>query len=233
MRRFAMPLLILVAVLAAPLTAQELPETDLKAIWPELTPEERAQYEALMAARDARSEPGPSPATDGPVQGDLCTLPDAAVVVLPYMDSGDTTSAANDYDLDNTGANGDCGSGQFTFTGTGAANEVTYSIETDVDCTLQIDAAPTGGQDLALYVVEDSCNPLPGFVNGECIALDDNGGGGTAEGVQINAVAGSIYYVIVDGFNAAGVGTYDLDISEVGATGCNLIPVELQTFGVD
>jgi hypothetical protein len=202
----------------------------LKAMWDELTPQERATYEAQLAAQAPVREIGKLLA---PIEGDLCTAPDATSTAPPFMVSSNTTGAANDYDLESPGANADCGSGQTTFGGTGAANDLTYGLQVDVDCTLQIDADPTGTSwDLALYVVQTSCTPLPGFVNAECIALDDNGGSNVTETVTINATTGNTYFVIVDGFNTA-VGTFDLTVSEVGATGCNLVPVELTSFSID
>jgi hypothetical protein len=59
--------------------------------------------------------------------------------------------------------------------------------------------------------------------------MDDDGASNTNETVTWNAVAGTEYFVIIDGFNAAN-GTFDLTIT---GTGCNLVPVELQSFSVD
>ena len=70
---------------------------------------------------------------------------------------------------------------------------------------------------------------LPSLADGQCITMDDNGGANITETVTFNATAGTQYFVIVDGFNAA-TGTYDLNIA---GTGCNLVPVGLQTFSVD
>ena len=62
--------------------------------------------------------------------------------------------------------------------------------------------------------------------------LNDAGGTGIAENVTFQALAQAEYFVIVDGW-ADMSGTFDLDITESGSTGCSLVPVEVQSFGVD
>ncbi len=51
--------------------------------------------------------------------------------------------------------------------------------------------------------------------------MDDDGASNATETVTFNAVAGTQYFVIIDGFNAA-TGTFDLTVTHAG---CNLVPV--------
>ena len=67
------------------------------------------------------------------------------------------------------------------------------------------------------------------LADGQCVTMDDDGGGNITETVTFNATAGTQYFVIIDGFNTA-TGTFDLTIT---GTGCNLVPVGLQRYSVD
>jgi hypothetical protein len=91
-------------------------------------------------------------------------------------------------------------------------------IMTDRTCTLAVSMDPTGSDDLALYVERNGCFD----VAGNCAIVDDAGGGGVQEDVEFQAAVGMYYYVIVDGYNGAS-GPYDLTISEVTSTGCQLV----------
>lgn len=163
----------------------------------------------------------------GPVQGDVCT-PAVPGSVNPFQISSTTVGATNNYDIATV-----CGTGQTTFAGTGASLDVAFSVVTDADCTVTVDADPTGSNwDLALYVLQApgaACTQLPALADAQCITMDDNGAANTTETVTFSATAGTEYFVIVDGFNSA-IGTFDLTIS---GTGCSLVPVELQSFSVD
>lgn len=163
----------------------------------------------------------------GPVQGDVCTTPSPAPV-NPFVVSSTTVGATNNYDIATT-----CGVTQTLFGGTGASLDVAFGVTTDVDCAVTVNADPTGANwDLALFVLQApgaACTQLPSFADGQCITMDDDGGSNITESASWNATAGTQYFVIIDGFNAA-TGTFDLTIT---GTGCNLVPVELQQFSVD
>lgn len=164
----------------------------------------------------------------GPVQGDQCT-PASPTPVNPFTISATTVGVTNDYDISTT-----CGVTQTLFGGTGAAPDLAYGVVTDQNCSVTVSADPTGATswDLALYVLQApgaACTTLPSLADGQCITMDDDGGGNITETVSFNATAGTQYFVIVDGFNAA-TGPFDLTIT---GTGCNLVPVKLQKFSVD
>ncbi|WP_440222945.1 hypothetical protein ACQQ2N_17980 [Dokdonella sp. MW10] len=199
---------------------------DYKSLHPRLSNEERAAYDKALAEQYAvESKDWERP--KGPVEGDLCTMP-APAPVNPFTISSTTVGATNNYDIGTT-----CGTGQTLFGGTGASLDLAYGVVTDSDCSVTVSADPTGTSwDLALYVLQApaaACTQLPTLADAQCVTMDDDGGGNVTETVTFNAVAGTPYFVIVDGFNAA-VGTFDLTIT---GTGCNLVPVGLQSFSVD
>lgn len=59
--------------------------------------------------------------------------------------------------------------------------------------------------------------------------MDDDGESNVTETVTFNALAHREYQVIVDGFHT-GAGSFDLTIT---GSGCNLVPVGLQSFSID
>ncbi len=199
---------------------------DYKSLHPRLSNEERAAYDKALAEQYAvESKDWERPRS--PVEGDLCTPP-SPTPVNPFTISSTTIGATNNYDIATT-----CGVAQTLFAGTGASLDVAYGVVTDSDCSVTVSADPTGTNwDLALYVLQApgaACTQLPALADPQCITMDDDGAANTTESVTFNAVAGTEYFVIVDGFNAA-VGTFDLTIT---GTGCNLVPVGLQSFSVD
>jgi hypothetical protein len=220
-----LPLLAL-ALVALPAFAQ-VNTLRYKDLYPTLSAAERATYEQALAAElkaaQARwNEP------HGPVQGDLCTAPNPTPV-NPFNVSSTTVGATNNYDIATVCAT----PGQTLFGGTGAALDVAFGVMVDANCTVNVSADPTGASwDLAVYVLQApgaACTQLPSLADGQCIVMDDNGGGDVTELLSWPATVGTEYFVIIDGFNAA-TGTFDLAIT---GTGCNLVPVELQKFSVD
>ncbi|TDR37833.1 hypothetical protein DFR29_1237 [Tahibacter aquaticus] len=197
-----------------------------KAQYPTATPAVRSALDQALAAQySAISSTWPVP--NGPVEGDVCT-PASPAPVNPFTISSTTLGATNNYDIATT-----CGVGQTLFAGTGASLDVAYGVVTDQNCSVTVSADPTGTNwDLALYVLAApgaACTALPTLADPQCITMDDDGASNTTETVTFNAVAGTQYFVIIDGFNAA-TGTFDLNIT---GTGCNLVPVSLQSFSVD
>lgn len=197
-----------------------------KASYPTATPSARSALDQALAAQySAVSATWPVP--NGPVEGDLCT-PAGPAPVNPYTISSTTVGATNNYDIATT-----CGVTQTLFAGTGAALDVAYSVVTDQNCSVTVSADPTGTNwDLALYVLAApgaACTQLPTLADGQCITMDDDGASNTTETVTFSATAGTQYFVIADGFNAA-TGTFDLTIT---GTGCNLVPVKLQSYSID
>ena len=187
----------------------------------EITAHEVALAKALQLAQSSWVRP------KGPVQAHLCTAP-APGPVNPFAVSATTVGATNNYDIATT-----CGVVQTAFGGTGASLDVAFSVVTDADCSVTVSADPTGTSwDLAMYVLQApgaACTTVPTLADAQCVTMDDDGGGNITEAATFAATAGTEYFVIIDGFNAA-TGTFDLTIT---GTGCNLVPVELQNFSVD
>ncbi|TDR44893.1 hypothetical protein DFR29_10576 [Tahibacter aquaticus] len=106
-----------------------------------------------------------------------------------------------------------------------------FSIKTDANCTLTLAMTPTGGQDLALELFQTQCSSSLA----DCGCVSDAGVANSTETISLTAVAGTQYFVVVDGYSAAATppgpsGPFNLAIS---GTGCNLTPVQLQSFGID
>ncbi|HPG94283.1 MAG TPA: hypothetical protein PLR28_06990 [Dokdonella sp.] len=197
-----------------------------KSLYPNLSPAERAAYDQALADKLTQARLN-WVVPNGPVQGDVCTVP-APGAVNPFTNSSTTVGATNNYDIATT-----CGVGQTLFGGTGASLDVTYGVVTDANCQVTVSADPTGTNwDLALYVLQApgaACTALPALADAQCITMDDDGASNTTETVTFSAIAGTEYFVIIDGFNAA-TGTFDLNIT---GTGCSLVPVELEKFSID
>lgn len=211
---------------AAALAQNPVDLDSYKARYPTATPAERSALDKALAAEYAAVSAGWA-AVRGPVENDVCVPADPAPV-NPFTISSTTVGATNNYDIATV-----CGTGQTLFGGTGASLDIAYGVVTDQNCSVTVNADPTGTSwDLALYVLAApgaACTQLPALADGQCITMDDNGGGDVTETVTFNATAGTQYFVIVDGFNTA-TGTYNLSIT---GTGCNLVPVGLQTFSVE
>jgi hypothetical protein len=192
--------------------AQGAASDDLKAIWSSLTPEEQAAYEKAGRERAAAL---PRPAVLVP--GDTCAAATLEISTLPFNDANTTVGLTDDftYGAECGGFNGSSGIGP----------DIAYVVQTDVTCDVTVAMDPTAN-DLALWVVTDCADPVGG-----CVGGDDSGGGGTAELVSFSATAGTDHFIVVDGFGGAS-DTFTLQIVEDTATGCALVPVELQQFQV-
>jgi len=211
---------------AAVLAQNSVDLESYKARYPTATPAVKSELDKALAAQYLSTSAGWK-ATRGPVEGDLCT-PASPTPVNPFTISSTTVGATNNYDIATT-----CGVAQTVFGGTGAALDVAYGVVTDQDCSVTVVADPTGTNwDLALYVLAApgaACTQLPSLADGQCITMDDDGASNANETVTFNATAGTQYFVIIDGFNAA-TGTFDLTVT---GTGCNLVPVGLQSYSVE
>jgi len=220
-------LVMTTALLPAAVLAQSPVDLDsYKATYPTATPAQRSALDQALAQQySATSASWPVP--NGPVEGDACT-PAGPAPVNPFTVSSTTVGATNNYDIATV-----CGTGQTLFGGTGGSLDLAYSVVTDQNCSVTVNADPTGTSwDLALYVLAApgaACTALPSLADGQCVTMDDDGGGNITESVTFAATAGTQYFVIVDGFNAA-TGPFDLTIT---GTGCNLVPVKLQSYSID
>lgn len=208
-------------------SAQAADTHTYKLRYPTASAAERVELDQALAAEYAQLSAAWGTTPRGPVQGDVC-VPADPTPVNPFTVSSTTVGATNNYDIATT-----CGVTQTLFAGTGASLDVAFGVVTDQNCSVTVSADPTGTNwDLALYVLQApgaACTALPALADGQCITMDDDGASNTTETVTFAATAGTQYFVIIDGFNAA-TGTFDLTVT---GTGCNLVPVGLQRFSVD
>lgn len=216
-----------------------------RAIAEKMSAEQLQAYKVRLAQRkaagvfDRAKGPGVSLAP-----GDTCTAATPEVGTLPYGPIADTTVGATDnFDLPAdtttptcviTGCTGAGPAGSLPagaiYTGTGTGPDRGWSIRTSANCTLAINMAPTGA-DLAVIVYQTQCSSSLS----DCMCVDDTGVSGAAESVSLSAVAGTQYFVLVDGYSTGGTppgpsAPYTLGLT---GTGCTLVPVELQGFSVE
>jgi hypothetical protein len=212
-----------------------------KAVAERLTPEQlRARQEAfarrIAARRAALRAPG-----IGETPADTCPLATAEISALPFGPVADTTvGSTNDYEpaLTTTltcSAPTSCvgrpsGRGE-VYSGTGWGPDKAYRIRTDANCTLTIELIPTDpiltADDLGLIVYQAQCsNDLA-----DCVCASDNGfpgnpdPNGNTEGVVLDAVARTDYFIVIDGYSMSGAPPGDAGPFTLGITGsgCNLV----------
>ncbi len=217
-----------------------------KAISDKMNASELAAYKQLLADRYNAGAFDKSSNVPPRTPADTCTAATPEVGALPYTPAADTTvGAVDNFDLPADTTNPTCAVGASCtgagpagslpfgaiYTGTGTAPDRAYRIVTDANCTLTINATPSGGQDLALIVYQANCSSALA----DCACVDDTGIGGGAEAVTLNAVAGTVYFAVIDGYSTGGTppgpsGPYQLSVT---GTGCALTPVELVNFAVE
>ncbi len=213
-----------------------------KAIAEKLTPEQlQARKERLARMIAARRARGLEVAGVGEIPADTCPAATATTSGLPFGPVADTTvGMANDYTpaLSPTltcSAPTSCvgrptGRGE-VYSGTGWGPDRAYRIRTDADCSLTIDINPTdtltAADDLGLLVYQAQCtNDLI-----DCACASDNGfpdnpdPNGNTEGVVLDAIAGTDYFIVVDGYSSTlgppgAEGPFTLGIT---GTGCTLV----------
>jgi len=195
----------------------------LKVVWNTLTPSEQAAYMDLYEDYLADHKGIGTQVTvlgvplKGQVRtpGDDCGSATPEISAVPYADSGATTGMVNDYDILTSTT---CGT---TFDSNGA--DMVYQIQVDQTCDLTV-AESAATHDVVLWAVTD-CSDM----DNTCVTSSD---GGNPESFTFTANAGTDYWIIVDGWNG-GEGPYTLDVTEATATGCALVPVELQSFSAE
>jgi hypothetical protein len=148
--------------------------------------------------------------------GVTCGLATPVTAPLPFLATASTSGHLDIFDPDL--CNGAIPAGA------GRGPEVTYWVRVDATCALDLTVDPVAA-DLTLYVVSPDCSD----VEGQCLALAETGSAGQPETVSFVALAGTDYYVVVDGNNGA-AGAFDLTIS---GNGCSLVPVELERFTIE
>lgn len=219
-----------------------------KAIADSMTAEQLAAYKERLAANINSAAPQVKLDKAILAPADTCVATTPEISSLPYNPAADTTvGMADDFDLPAdttaptcTAATTCTGAGPAgslprggIYTGTGTAPDRAYQIQVDQSCTLNITMDPTGAQDLSLIVYEAQCSSALA----DCVCVDDTGVGGVAESVSLDAVTGTTYFIVVDGYSTGATppgpsGPFTLSITETTATGCMLTPVELQGFSI-
>ena len=176
---------------------------------------------------------------------DNCGAATYEISALPFGPTADTTvGATDDYDLPPkiptptcTASSSCTGTGDplsaprgSIYTGTGTGPDRAFKIKTDLNCTLTITMTPTAAPavDLALIVYQSTCSSSLS----DCVCVSDKGGANQTETVILSAVAGTDYFIVVDGYSLGGVppspsGPFTLSVT---GTGCSLTPVKLLDF---
>lgn len=217
-----------------------------KALAESMTPDQLAEHidrmARLLAAQAAGAGPTPEVVR---APGDTCTAATPELGALTYNTNGSTVGLTDNFDLPADTTNPTCAAGTSCtgagpagslpfgaiYTGTGTGPDQAFAIRTDANCTLTLTMTPTSNQDLALMLYQTQCSSNLA----DCGCVDDTGVAGAAESITLNAVAGTQYYMVVDGYSAQAAppgpsGTFDISVA---GTGCNLTPVQLQSFGID
>lgn len=219
-----------------------------KAIAEKMTADELQAYKERLARAKAaglfdRAPAGPNASR---TPGDICSAATYEIGALPYGPVADTTTGATDnYDLPPDTTNPTCaaavtctGAGPAgslprgaIYTGTGTGPDRGWRIRTSANCTLSISMTPTGGDDLALLTYLANCSSNLA----DCACASDTGVANGTETISLDAVAGTDYFVVIDGYSTGGTppgpdGPYTLTIT---GTGCSLVPVELQTISIE
>lgn len=197
---------------------------------------------ALLVCSSARAQSAETGA-------DTCAAATAEVGELPYLVFDTTAGSIDDYWHDDTHSppqcdgSPTCASGAGTvFDGTGKGPDRAYRIVTDATCTLtvslhptDVDSETTDADDLALFVFRPTCSDN---LN-DCLCVSDNGCpdpfqcAANNEAVTFQAIGGTAYFVVIDGYTPFGVdpdppdlptqGPYELSIA-VTAGSCQLCP---------
>jgi hypothetical protein len=125
--------------------------------------------------------------------GDTCACP-LTVAGSGGTYTGSTSGMAADYAATCTSAGGP---------------DVVYTWTPTSSGTVQIDTIGSGF-DTVLHVYTGGCT-------GTSVACNDDGGGSLTSLVTFSAVAGTTYYIIVDGYSSSAYGTYTLHVIPGGA----------------
>jgi len=225
------------ALLALPLRAEENADTSSilvkKKIADTMTPEQLQAYKERIARNLAsRRRALVLPRTGGPeTPADTCPAATPESGTLPYNPPADTTvGATDDYNITGacTASSTPCVGGGppggpvrgMTYLGTGLGPDRAYHIKTDANCDLTITMTPQTSVDLALMVFQPTCQNA----GSGCLCIDDTAIGGGFEEVLLSAVAGTDYFIVVDGYSPEGgplaAGPFTLSIA---GNGCSLV----------
>ena len=220
-----------------------------KVIADKLTPEQyEAHVDKMARFIAAQRQQAATPKIDDGIRapGDTCVAATPEISSLPFNTAGTTVGATDDFDLPPDTADPTCtaavtctGTGPVgslprgaIYTGSGTGPDTAYSIQTSANCDLNIEMTSTT-EDLGLTLFLGQCSSSLA----DCGCASDTGFGGDTETIALSAVAGTQYFVVIDGYSTGGTppgpsDTFDLDITQTSGS-CTLVPVELQNFSID
>lgn len=171
--------------------------------------------------------------TPGGEAADACGTAPYLLGGPPWFLRGTTSGASDDYDLPSDVSAPTCaaavtctGSGASSslprgavYTGTGRGPDVAWRIKVDTSCLLTVRATPRAPWDLALIVYLFNCSSSLG----DCACVSDSGGDGESETARFTAIGGTDYFVVIDGYAAAGeaAGPSGRYLLEITGTGCS------------
>ncbi|MBM4116127.1 hypothetical protein FJ251_00015 [bacterium] len=167
----------------------------------------------IAATAVAEKTPYNYPIVDHPLdrQGGDTVASATPITVLPFSGSGSTIGYGNDYDAV-------C---PYNLPG---APDVVYSLVPCLNGVLEITLCAASAYDTKLYVLDSGLNVIacnddfcPGYVSELTYA----------SGSPVAVTAGSLYYIVVDGWSPSDMGYYTIDITGMDCT----TAVEETSFG--
>lgn len=196
-------------------------------------------WRATLAAALACATPLRADVRVAPIAADTCDVATYETGTLPFTGPADTTvGQTDDFDLPTdvlaptctapTPCTGDGGEASLprgsVYSGSGTGPDRAYRIRVDQSCSLAITATPDASWDLGIVVFEAGCSSNLA----DCGCIDDSDNTGMPESVTLDAVAGTDYFVVVDGYSTGATppgpsGPFHISITETTATGCALI----------
>jgi len=154
--------------------------------------------ESMIAAPDkpASGLPPNVPTPDNVRQGGDNIGSATGIPSLPFSDNGTTTGYIDDYDE------------VCPYDGTGSP-DVVYSYTASSNGYLTIDLC-NSGYDTKTYVYENTYTPGAPYACNDDACGDD---GYKSQIVDMPVTGGNVYYIVVDGYDEASHGTYDLSVT--------------------
>jgi hypothetical protein len=247
MKKFVLLAVALVLVVGAA-SASAITPAEVKVkkkIADTMTAEELAAYKVKLADRYNRGMFDNAPGGPSLAPADTCAAATPEISGLPYNSGSDTTVGQTDnYDLPSdvvaptcTAAATCTGTGQAgslprgsIYTGTGTGPDRAYQFQTSANCELTLTLSTTTA-DQAMILYQANCTSSLT----DCACVSDSGFAGDPETIQLSAVAGTVYYIVVDGYSTSAIppgpsGAFSVAIT---GSGCTLTPVELEGFSVN
>lgn len=157
----------------------------------------------LPEVKGASSDVPVGPPRNPMAGGEDCATA-TVISVLPYLDSGTTTGAANDYDA------------TCPYSG-GTAPDVVYAYTPIADEAVDITVCSNGGDadyDTKIYVFEGiaNCGVADYACNDDACQAPSYTAAYNSELMGLALTGGTTYFIVVDGYGAASAGDYTLSV---------------------